>query len=158
MRLVIGIIGAVSLGAFAQADPPGNASHGASPSDAATSAPATPTATASSAQPAAAATSAAPAAPDQDAQPAAPAKDARQTVVVQGTPEYDALEKHFLAEGYKLEMHNGEKMLCRREEELGSRLGGRKVCSTAQQLMVTERDAQRSVDRSMMQQNNPSGK
>ena len=36
-------------------------------------------------------------------------------MAVQGTPELDTLEKHFLSEGYKLEMHNGEKHFCRRE-------------------------------------------
>jgi hypothetical protein len=55
-------------------------------------------------------------------------------------------------------MHNGEKLFCRREEQLGSRLGGQKVCSTALQLDVTERQALHSVDKNMMQQNNPSGR
>jgi hypothetical protein len=145
MRLAIGIIGTACLCgmSLAQADPPSSA-----PAPAA----ATPPSTQSATQAAPATTS--------SATPAqlAPAKDTKQTVVVQGTPEFDTLEKHFLSEGYKLEMHNGEKYFCRREDQLGSRLGGQKYCSTAQQLMVTERDAQRSVDRSMMQQNNPSGR
>ncbi len=72
--------------------------------------------------------------------------------------EVDAQEKHFLAEGYKMEMRNGEKVFCRREEELGSRLGAHKVCGTGLQLQNIERESQDSVNRSMMQQNNPSGK
>ena len=66
-------------------------------------------------------------------------------------------EKHFLAEGYKMEMRHGEKVFCRREEMLGSRLNAQKVCSTAEQLTRTETEAQASVTRSMMQQSNPTG-
>jgi hypothetical protein len=146
MRLVIGIIGAACLCgmSLAQANPPSNAPpSGAAP----------PASTPSSTQSAPAATSSTPAAPA--AEPATTANDGK--VVVQGTPEYDTVEKHFLAEGYKLEMHGGERMLCRREEEIGSRLGGRKVCSTAQQLQATEREAQAAYQRGQSQQNNPSG-
>ena len=66
-------------------------------------------------------------------------------------------EKHFVAEGYKMEMRHGEKVFCRREEMLGSRLNAQKVCSTAEQLTRTETEAQASVTRSMMQQSNPTG-
>jgi len=150
MRFVIGIIGAVCLGSMsiAQADP-----EQATPSSTASTA-----ATATSAtQPAPATISSAPAPAAQQAQAAAP-EPAKQTVVVQGTPEFDVLEKHFLSEGYKLEMHNGEKYFCRREDELGSRLGGHKACSTAQQLMVTEQESKAAYTRGQMQQVNPSGK
>ena len=90
---------------------------------------------------------------------ATPAQDAKAPtgVVVQSTPETDALDKHFLAEGYKIEMHNGEKYFCRREEQLGSRLGGQKVCGTAQQLAATEREAKAAYQRGQSQQNNPKG-
>jgi hypothetical protein len=73
-------------------------------------------------------------------------------------PQSDPMEKHFLSEGYKIEMHNGEKYFCRREEEMGSRLGGQKYCSKIDQLKATEKEAKASLDKSMMQQNNPSGK
>jgi hypothetical protein len=138
MRLLVGVLACMSVGAIsiAMADPPPPASSTAT-APAATSVPAAPAAAAKA---------------------AAPAADAEKTsVVVQSTPEVDPLEKHFLAEGYKMEMRNGEKVFCRREEELGSRLGGRKVCSTAQQLDITERTAKASVNRSSMQQNNPTG-
>ncbi len=87
-----------------------------------------------------------------------PQGDSNAQVVVQNTPESDALEKHFLAEGYKMEMHNGQKLFCRREEQLGTRLGAQKVCSTAQQLQSIEREAQSAYQRGQMQQNNPSGR
>jgi hypothetical protein len=146
MRLIVGALACMAVGGIALADP-------AATTPAAT-APAPTTPQAAPAPPAS--TTPAPAA--HAASAAAPAQDNKPAVIVQGTPEFDTVEKHFLAEGYKLEMRNGEKVFCRREEQLGSRLGGQKVCSTALQLMVTERQAQASVDKSMMQQNNPTGR
>jgi hypothetical protein len=90
--------------------------------------------------------------PAADAKSATPAADAKQTVLVQGKAEEDALEKRFLAEGYKMEMHNGEKVFCRREEQLGSRLGDHKICGTAEQLNFTEQEAKAAVQRGQMQQ------
>ena len=159
MRFVVGALACMAVGgiSLALADPSTTASPPSPPS--APSAPSAPAAAAPTAQAAPAtpaSTTPAPAA--HAASAAAPAQDNKPAVIVQGTPEFDTVQKHFLAEGYKLEMRNGEKVFCRREEQLGSRLGGQKVCSTALQLMVTERQAQASVDKSMMQQNNPSGK
>jgi cytoskeletal protein RodZ len=70
----------------------------------------------------------------------------------------EAQEKHFLSEGYTEEMHHGEKMYCRREDTLGSRLGGKKYCSTGEQLNAIETQAQRSMDSSTWQQRQPVGK
>lgn len=136
MRFAVGLLacaGAMNL-ALAE-DPP------AAPANpAATSAPA------SSATTSATATAASAAQPAADAKAAAAAEQA------------DALEKHFLSEGYSLEMHHGEKMYCRREQELGSRLGAKKYCSTGEQLAETERQAQRAMDAATWQKSNPSGK
>ena|ERR1700683_1354901 len=60
-------------------------------------------------------------------------------------------ERHFLSEGYKIEMRNGEKMYCRREEQMGSRLGGQKNCSTPQQLTANEAQAKELVERNQRQ-------
>ena len=160
MRFVVGALACMAVGgiSLALADPSTTASPPSPPS--APSAPSAPAAAAPAPQaaPATPAASTTPAPAAHAASAAAPAQDNKPAVIVQGTPEFDTVQKHFLAEGYKLEMRNGEKVFCRREEQLGSRLGGQKVCSTALQLMVTERQAQASVDKSMMQQNNPSGK
>jgi len=68
-------------------------------------------------------------------------------------------EKHFLAEGYKVEMRHGEKYFCRREDVLGSRLGGQKNCSTAQQLAQNEAEAKRITENAQHQQTHgPSGR
>jgi hypothetical protein len=142
MRLVIGTLACLSAGAIsvAVADPPSSAAT-----------PAT-----SPAPPEAPASASSPASPPQESKPAA-AADGKSTVVVQGAAEQDPLEKHFLAEGYRIEMHNGERLLCRREEELGSRLAGRMVCSTPQQLNQTEQEAKAAYQRGQSQQTNPKG-
>jgi curli biogenesis system outer membrane secretion channel CsgG len=135
MRLVVCALACVGAGgmSLALADPPAN--------------PAPPT------------TATAPTAAQPAASAAAPAAKApTSTVDVDAQREQDNLEKHFLAEGYKLEMHNGERLFCRKEEELGSRLGGHKSCGTAQQLQATERESQAAYQRGQTQQNNPSGK
>ena len=134
MRIAIALLTLLGAAAAAQADQPA----------------ATPAAAPSSAVPAAAATSAAASSAADSA--------AKPSVTVQGTPVEDPLEKHFLSEGYKMEMRNGEKVFCRREEQIGTRLGGAKVCGTVQELNLREREAQQVVNKSMMQQNNPSGK
>jgi len=103
--------------------------------------------------------SAAPAAANAPASAAPPpTASASAPVVVESTQEFSNLEKHFLAEGYKIEMHNGEKYFCRREEKLGTRLGGEKICGTAQQLQASERAAQAAYQQGQSHQNNPSGK
>jgi hypothetical protein len=168
MRFVVGALACMAVGGIsvALADPsttspaqtaPSTATPAGTSPAATTPAPITAAPVTPQAAPATpASTTPAPAA--HAASAAAPAQDNKPAVIVQGTPEFDTVEKHFLAEGYKLEMRSGEKVFCRREEQLGSRLGGQKVCSTALQLMVTERQAQASVDKSMMQQNNPAGR
>lgn len=143
MRLVVCVLACVGAGgmSLALADPP--ATPTASPATQAPAAtPATP------AQPAAAAST-----------PSAPAKAAKDpdSVVVQSAAEESNLEKHFLAEGYKVEMHHGEKYFCRREEELGSRLGGQKTCSTVQQLDANEREAKAAFQRGGSQQTGQPG-
>ena len=150
MRLVVGALVWLSVGAIspALADPPADpAATQTSPAPAAaTSAPAAPAATAA---PAAAAADAHPA-----ASAAAPA--ANRAPVEISAAEMDKLEKHFLAEGYKVEMHNGQKYFCRREEELGSRLGGHKDCHSADQLQFIESDSARQVGDAQRAQRNSS--
>jgi hypothetical protein len=55
-------------------------------------------------------------------------------------------------------MHHGEKMFCRKEQELGSRLGAKNYCSTAQQLSATEAEARRAMDQATWQKSNPTGR
>jgi len=140
MRLVVGVLACLSVGAIspALADPTADSAvTQTSPAPAA-------------ATPAVAAPAAAPAPAAQPAAASAPSAD-HATVEVDAA-QMDRLEKHFLSEGYKVEMHNGEKLFCRREEQSGSRLGGKKQCSTAQQLEFTENDSRRQVERAQHNQ------
>jgi hypothetical protein len=125
MRLQAGLLTLMGIGAvsMALADPP------------------TPAPT-SEAQPASAAAgpAAAPASPPTAAVITAPADD-------------DLLDRHLRSEGYKVEMHNGQKIYCRKEDVLGSRLGAStKTCGTAEQLKITEAQAHELVERTQRQQ------
>ena len=147
MRLTVSVLTCVAVSVVipAFADP-----EASSPS----ATPATP----ASAAPAATATAPAPAAAAHPATSAAPAAADHPAVQIDA-PSMDQLEKHFLSEGYKVEMHNGEKYFCRREEQMGSRLGGAKQCSTAQQLAFSEKDAKRQAEQAQHQQSSgPSSK
>ena len=153
MRMIVGLLICTGVSALPPvfADPPPTtppttqAPTPATPSTApSTSSPTTPAPATSTASPAADASEA-------RTSPSTPADSAHPTVVVSAA-EIDQWEKHFLAEGYKIEMRNGDKYFCRREETLGSRLGGAKYCSTTQQLMVTEKDAKRMTDTYQHQQ------
>jgi hypothetical protein len=130
----VGILACISFGgiSLAVADPP-----------------VTPAAPATASTPAAPATTSAPAAPTAATPAQTPAAPA----------DADMQEKHFLAEGYKVEMRHGEKYFCRREDLLGSRLGGQKNCSTAQQLAQNEAEAKRITENAQHQQTHgPSGR
>jgi hypothetical protein len=135
MRLWAGLLTLIGVGAvsIALADP---------------AAPAASTTPASAPAPAAA--SAAPAA-------AAPVPTA---AVITAPADDDLLDKHLRSEGYKVEMRNGQKMYCRKEEVLGTRLGGNtKFCSTAEQLKINESQAHELLERTQRQQvSGPSGK
>jgi hypothetical protein len=137
MRLRAGLLTLIGISAVssALADPP---------------APAPATAPASAAAgPAAAATSPTPAAPV-----AAPT-----AAVITAPADDDLLDRHLRSEGYKVEMRNGQKMYCRKEDVLGSRLGAAKTCSTAEQLKINEAQAHDLIERTQRQQvSGPSGK
>jgi hypothetical protein len=151
MRLVIGILACVGAGAIALADTP----------------PPTPTQPAASSVP----TAPSPAAPAAVAVPA-PAAAATPAPAIAATPPttsatgasheataaIDPREKLLRLKGYRLEMRHGEKMYCRSEEVLGSRLAGRKVCGTVQELENREHLSQEMAGNAQRQQLNPTGK
>ena len=143
MRSSIGTLAFIGFGAVSVAFADPSATETATT---ATAAPAAQASVTTPAQPAAASTPATPAAP-KVAAPAASTSAAEEE-----------REHHFLSEGYRLEMRNGDKVFCRREEVLGSRLGAQKVCASALQLTETERQAKASMDGSVTQHSNPSGK
>jgi hypothetical protein len=130
---ILACLGAASL-IPCFADPPANTA-------AAASQPAMPAANAAS-TPASAPAQAAPAA-SQSAAPAAKAASAPASTATKAATTIDADERQLMNAGYTPEMHNGTKLWCRRQEELGSRLGSRqKVCGTAAELIALQRQAQ----------------
>lgn len=61
-----------------------------------------------------------------------------------------ALEKRLTNSGYKPRMRNGTKVWCKRQAELGSRLGGQEVCGTPEELrMVVQQnqDAMKDIQK-----------
>ena len=112
--------------------------------DPSANAPATEAARAATATPAAAAAAATP------ATPAAPAAAAAK-------PDVDPFEKHLMAAGYRPEMQNGEKVYCRKETPLGSRVGGVKNCGTAEQLKLREDQTKQGVGQAQRASVNPKG-
>jgi outer membrane receptor protein involved in Fe transport len=131
MRIAAGLLASLAASAvtIALADPPTEANPAATPAQQTTPAAATPTAAA----PAAAAT------------PAAPTTPAAK-------PEIDKDTQHFVAEGYKPEMHGGEQVYCRKETALGSRLAPVKNCGTIEQLKISEKRSQAGVADAQRQQ------
>jgi hypothetical protein len=140
MRLVSGVLACVFAGAVSVVlaeDPPPSTTNNSAP--------------------AAAAPSAARATTADSPAPVAGAPKSAVTVTAAATPppaapEVDQTDRHFLAEGYKMQMRNGQKVFCRREEQLGSRLGGALNCNTAEELKQIETQAHAAVERAQNQQ------
>jgi hypothetical protein len=95
------------------------------------------------AQPAAATTTSATEAAAEKAPVTAPQSAATASTTAAVDPE----EKRLLAKGYRLQMRSGQKVFCRREQVIGSRLEGKLICGTAQDLAAGEEQARESVDR-----------
>ena len=90
------------------------------------------------------------------ATPPTPAASAPHDTVT--TAAVDPREKMLKLKGYRLEMRNGEKMYCRSEEVLGSRVGGRKICGTVDALLEREHLSRELAESAQRQQLNPTGK
>ena len=117
MRVFIGVLACIGIGAasVSMADP-AEAPKSATP----------------------AATTAAPAAPTSAATPATPAAPGVTVTTNAPSEAQEQLERHFLSEGYKSEMHGSQKVFCRREDTIGTRLGASKNCGTIDQLKQQE--------------------
>ena len=73
-------------------------------------------------------------------------------------PAVDLEEKRLIAQGYRPEMRNGEKVFCRRDEELGSRLSGVKHCGTVAELKTAQATNREEVERAQRVLPNAPGK
>jgi hypothetical protein len=129
MRLIVAILTLIGASEIAVADTP-------APTPPPTPAPAT--------------------APTSAANPATPAASAPHDTGT--TAAIDPREKMLKLKGYHVEMRNGEKMYCRSEEVLGSRVGGRKICGTLDALLEREHMSRELAESVQRQQLNPTGK
>jgi len=130
MRFVVGVLACIGAGVLtvAVADPPEQPVHAAS----------SPSTIAPAAQ-----------------APAAPQSDRGAPTVAK--PTIDPEEKRLIAQGYKPEMLNGQKVFCRREQTLGSRLGEAKHCATAEQLKISQQESHDVIEKIQRTQKNPAG-
>jgi len=117
-------------------------------SSAAQPAPASPPAASSAATPASSSTS---------AQPASAAKPVASTTAASSTAAAsdEDTDKRLRSQGYKAETHNGNKVYCRKETELGSRFPS-KVCATPEQLAIANKDSQDALNK--VQRQTPTAK
>ena len=173
MRLVVGLLACLSLGALAPAlanDPAPVGTTPSTPSDAAAapasgastpaaSSPALPNATSGSTPPAApSGQSPTPGQTPPTGQTAPAAAGATPSAASKpGKPELTPAEKDLLSQGYKLEMRGTDKHFCRNEAELGSRFP-RKVCLTPEQAAATKRSGQDFLNDVQRPSNNQPGR
>jgi hypothetical protein len=123
-------------------DPPAAAQSAATTTAATTTA--APTTAEPSATSAAGGKSAAPGA-EQKAAPEAESPTLKPGVTVVGAKQdLSPEDKELIARGYKLEMRQGEKYFCRREQQLGSRFET-KVCESAQSIQAHRVESQEAV-------------
>lgn len=59
--------------------------------------------------------------------------------------QMDQLERHLRAEGYVVRMKEGEKLFCKRQENLGSRLMSGMQCATKEALQAREEHDQQEA-------------
>ena len=138
MRFSSGLLACLSVGvsALACAQPPTTTSPAASTPEAAAVTPApaaTPAAT------------------------PAPATDPQAASATPAAPQIDPREKYLLAKGYKIRMRGGQKMFCREEDVLGSRVDKVLNCATAQALIERERNEKDSWEQVQRIRNSTKG-
>jgi len=98
-----------------------------------------------------------PASPPATAPPATTPSSATQTPAP-AKPAVDPEEKRLIAQGYRAKMRHGEKVFCRTEPELGSRLGGKEICGTVADLKAQQASTREEVQREQRISVPPPGK
>jgi hypothetical protein len=73
------------------------------------------------------------------------------------SPALSADEQRLLSQGYKPQMRNGEKIYCRREAQLGSRIPDVQHCGTVTQLKDATLNGQDYAEKAQRTQLNPAG-
>ena len=137
LRQIVTVLAWISLGSvpLALADPPApNATAAAASS---TSSPTQPP---NSAETSSTATAAVPAGPS-----------------AASSSDVDPREKQLLHMGFKPSMQHGQKVFCKREQQLGSRVSGTMVCGTVDQLENQFRLSREAVEQTQRSAINPQG-
>jgi hypothetical protein len=134
MRLAAALLASLGVGALsgALADPPSSPQEQSAAAEPAAATTTTSTTEAATAKAAVTAPQTAPAAPT--------------------TASADPEEKRLRAMGYKMQMRNGEKVFCRREQVIGSRLEGKLICGTVQDLAASADQARQNVEHAQHQE------
>jgi hypothetical protein len=66
-------------------------------------------------------------------------------------------ERQLISKGYKPEMRDGQKVFCRRDDELGSRIGSVKHCATVEQWKQSQQAGREETESIQRTQVNPTG-
>jgi len=72
-------------------------------------------------------------------------------------PELSTAEQRLINLGYKPQMRNGEKIYCRREAALGSRISASAHCGTVAELSTTTQEGKDYLEKTQRSQLNPVG-
>jgi hypothetical protein len=96
-----------------------------------------------------------PAVPESVPAPAPTASATGESPKAAATPDHR--EQLLMARGYRAEMLNGEKVYCKTEQVLGSRIAAKKVCGTVEALQSREQDSKNVAERIQQHQLNPVG-
>jgi len=113
---------------------------------------------AATAAPAATSTSSTPATATATSSNAATASSPASAAAGPAKESDTALEKRLTNSGYKSRMRNGQKVWCKQQGELGSRLGGQEVCATPDEWRQAMRENQDVVEKIQRVGSQPSGK
>jgi hypothetical protein len=70
-------------------------------------------------------------------------------------PELSAAENRLINLGYKPQMRNGEKIYCRREAPMGSRISSGQHCGTVAELATTTQEGREGLERTQRNTVNP---
>ena len=71
--------------------------------------------------------------------------------------QIDPREKILLRMGFRPRMQNGQKVFCKREQELGSRVEGTMLCGTVDHLMAEFQLSREAIDQTQRYGTNPTG-
>jgi hypothetical protein len=158
MKFVLGVTLLLCLGTGpGLADPPsGPASVAETSAPVNSAAPATPATTSnpSSAAPVEETPSAVPGSQTSRDAPSAPATPAPSAQSTARNTDEAQVEKQLRAQGYSVQMRNGEKVFCRRNPVLGSRLPGPLSCLTAEEAETIARSVRDDTERQQQRRGN----